>query len=183
MPILNNPRYEIFAQEIAKGHSCDKAYITAGYRPSRANAHTLRNKKDVLERINELLARRESMYAESTVKAVEEAALTKAWVISHLRENALKALGKIPVRVSKSEGSPAIEEFDWHPTAANRALELLGRELNMFIERHEVGDPGEFARMTDDELNSTLGKFARAAGLPESVVARLTTDRSTDTVQ
>lgn len=63
------------------------------------------------------------------------------------------------------------------------ALVDLGKHLGLFIERHEIGDPGEFARMTDDELNSTLGKFARAAGLPESVVARLTTAGSTDTVQ
>jgi hypothetical protein len=126
---------------------------------------------------------REEMHGQATAKAIEETALTKAWVISNLRENALKCLGKIPINVSIVEGEPPVMEFQYHPTGANRALELLGRELNMFIERHEVGDPGEFARMTDDELGKLLIEQARDLGLPESAVMKLVTDRSSDTVQ
>jgi hypothetical protein len=180
--VLPNHRHELYSQELAKGISCDRAYIIAGYRPSHANAHTLRNKKDIQARVRYLLTLREEIHGQATAKAIEETALTKAWVISNLRENALKCLGKIPINVSIIEGEPPIQEFQYHPTGANRALELLGRELNMFIERHEVGDPGEFARMTDDELGKLLIEQARDLGLPESAVMKLVTDRSSDTV-
>jgi hypothetical protein len=40
----------------------------------------------------------------------------------------------------------------YNGAVANRALELLGKELGMFIDRKEVGSPGEFERMTDEEL-------------------------------
>jgi hypothetical protein len=36
--------------------------------------------------------------------------------------------------------------------SANRALELLGRELNLFTEKKEVGKPGDFDHMSDEEL-------------------------------
>ena len=120
-----------------------------------------------------MLALREQIHGQATAKAIEDTALTKAWVIDNLRENALKCMGKIPVNVSIIEGEAPVQEFQYHPTGANRALELLGRELNMFIERHEVGDPGEFARMSDAELNDMLGQYAKAVGLPDSSVMKL----------
>jgi hypothetical protein len=48
-------------------------------------------------------------------------------------------------------GKP-IGEYSYNGAVANRALELLGKELGMFIDRKEVGSPGEFERMTDEEL-------------------------------
>ena len=50
-----------------------------------------------------------------TDKAIERAALTKAWVIERLRDNAERAL-----------------EMPHGSSVANRALELLGTELGMF---------------------------------------------------
>jgi len=40
----------------------------------------------------------------------------------------------------------------------------------MLVHRHEVGDPGEFSRMTDDELDLSLEQQARALGLSDRVV-------------
>ena len=37
-------------------------------------------------------------------------------------------------------------------SVANRALELLGKQQGMFIDRHEVGQPNEFENWTDEEL-------------------------------
>jgi len=39
-------------------------------------------------------------------------------------------------------------------------LELLGRELNLFTEKKEVGNPGDFDHMTDEDLT----KFSEAQG-------------------
>ena len=35
---------------------------------------------------------------------------------------------------------------------ANKALALLGEEIGMFVDRKELGKPGEFSRMSDEEL-------------------------------
>ena len=172
--VLPNHRHELYSQELAKGISYDRAYISAGYRPSHANAHTLKNKKDIQARVTFLLSQREKIHAQSTAKAIEKTALTKEWVIENLRENALKCLGRLPINVSLVEGEPPIQEFQYHPTGANRALELLGRELNMFIERHEVGGAGEFSRMTDDELSRDLLSQAEALGIDPAAVKFLT---------
>jgi hypothetical protein len=37
-------------------------------------------------------------------------------------------------------------EFIYNGSVANKALELIGKELGMFIDRKEVGGPNEFAR-------------------------------------
>ena len=57
MPILSNPRHEIFAQELAAGKTADEAYIAAGYKPNRGNATTLKANQSVLERVAEFQAR------------------------------------------------------------------------------------------------------------------------------
>ena len=41
MPLLDNPKHEIFAQELAKGATQEEAYETAGYKPSRQHASRL----------------------------------------------------------------------------------------------------------------------------------------------
>jgi phage terminase small subunit len=178
MPALAKVRYEVFAQEIAKGRSAADAYVVAGYRPSAQNAGNLRNKKEILLRVKELMEEREHIHAQSTADAIQSASLTKAWVITHLMENALTCLGKQSVKVMVDGAS--IETYDRNPGAANRALELLGRELNMFIERHEVGGAGEFARMTDAELEKDLLSQAEKLGLDPALVQPLLTYRPKD---
>jgi len=49
--------------------------------------------------------------------------------------------------------------------AAIRAAELLGKALGIFIERHEQGGPGEFAHLSDAELDEELMKRLTARGL------------------
>jgi hypothetical protein len=41
-------------------------------------------------------------------------------------------------------------------SVANRALELLGKQQGMFIDRHEVGQPNEFENWTDEELRQYI---------------------------
>jgi hypothetical protein len=65
--------------------------------------------------------------------------------------------------VLDAEGKPT-GEFRYNGAVANRALELLGIEIGMFIDRHEIGEPGEFARMTDDELQVYLVEKFKALG-------------------
>jgi hypothetical protein len=73
-------------------------------------------------------------------------------------------LGEIPLRLKMRKAhSTDVVELETHQldaSAANRALELLGRELNLFTEKREVGEPGDFGHMGDEELL----KFIEAQG-------------------
>ena len=85
---------------------------------------------------------REHIHAEGTAKAIEKIALTQEWVLTRLMENAERALQH--VAVLDKERKPT-GEYRYDGSVANRALELLGKQQGMFIDRHEVGQPNQFA--------------------------------------
>lgn len=75
MGVLKNPRWERFAQELAKGKSQAEAYETAGYEPSEPNASRLTRNDKVASRVAELQARtaeRAVVTAESLIREAEE---------------------------------------------------------------------------------------------------------------
>ena len=88
----------------------------------------------IRERVAEILQEREQIDAAGTKLAIERTAINKEWVIERLRENVERAMQAQPVldRAGNPTGS-----YVYNGAAANRALELLGKELGMFIERRE----------------------------------------------
>ena len=78
-------------------------------------------------------------------QVTERTAIDKAWVVSKLVENHDRA---------SEAGNFA---------GANKALELIGRTLGAFIDRKEIGKPGDFDHLTDAELdeqiNATLAEL------------------------
>lgn len=169
MPVLSNARHERFAQELAKGKTATEAYELAGYKSNRGNATTLKQDQSISIRVNDLLAEREGQHAQATAKAVDQVALTKAWVLSQLIDNAMISAGQKTIKLKvmpRGADVPVEVEVNARDAAAtNRALELLGKELGMFIDRKEVGQPGDFASMRDDELFETIKDRAKALGV------------------
>jgi phage terminase small subunit len=135
MPTLKNPKHELFAQELAKGTTAEKSYEAAGFKPSRHNAATLARKQHILDRVAQVLAERERMHGQSTAKAIARVALTKEWVLAKLIDNVQRASQAVPVL--DAEGKPT-GEYRYQGAVANRALELLGKHLGMFVELHEL---------------------------------------------
>lgn len=117
MPVLANQKHEIFAQLVAEGTNASQAYLEAGYNATggaiKANASRLLSSANVKARIAELNAKTES----AVIRLI---AVDKAWVIEQLIDNAKQA---------KDEGQIG---------PANRALELIGKELGMFVDRKEL---------------------------------------------
>jgi hypothetical protein len=132
MPALTNPKHERMAQELANGKSADAAYVTAGYKPNHGNAGALRQKQYISIRVAELLAERESIQAQATADAVKSVGLTKAWVIETLMENVAKAM---QAKAMTNDDGDSIGEFQYQGSVANKALELLGKEMGMFVDR------------------------------------------------
>lgn len=89
MPILNNPRHERLAQELAKGVPAVHAYVTAGFKPNGKDRHRhraaeLARSAPIKSRVHEILGR----HIESDDLAVERAlragAMNRAEVLLEL---------------------------------------------------------------------------------------------------
>jgi len=106
--------------------------------------------------------------------------LTRAWVLERLMQHADVCLGRSMIKLSLRNRKGEIVESEMHrphAEAANKALELLGKEAGMFIDRTEVGAPGEFAKLSDSELGATLLTEAKRLGF--SQVAAMIEARNT----
>jgi Terminase small subunit len=114
MPALSNPRHEHFARCIAEGLSATQAYVKAGYSEQGAavSANRLLRNANVVSRCRELSQA-------VTEQVVAQASVDKAWVLHEL------------VSIAKAQKSK-------QPMAANRALELVGKELGMFVDRKQI---------------------------------------------
>lgn len=175
MPALDNAQHELFAQQIAKGSSQRDAYKAAGYKvksdaAADANASRLLSTDKVSARVREL----QEFISERTV---EKSAVSKAWVIAKLVENVERAMqGEA---VLDAQGTPT-GEWKYNGNVANRALELIGKEQGMFVDRKEVGSPGDFDQMSEDELSAAIAEQTRElAEMDPAFAAQLKVKRAT----
>ena len=88
---------------------------------------------------------------------VEKTSVSKAWVIAKLVENVERAMQAVPVL--DRQGNPT-GDYTYQGNVANRALELIGKEYGMFIDRKEIGGAGAFDHLDDDELSKTIEALA-----------------------
>lgn len=170
LPVLENPKHERFAQELAKGTSAEVAHSVAGYRASRSGAWQLKQKLYISNRVAELLSEREAVHSQATAAAIKSAGLSKEWVIETLMENVGRAMQAEAIKDSKGTETG---EYRYEGSVANRALELLGKELGMFVDRKEVGKPGEFESMNADQLRDYIRREAAELGLGAAPSAEL----------
>jgi hypothetical protein len=127
VPALKNLRHEQFAQLVATGKSVTESYISAGFSPNGAKVSAYR-----LLRLAPVKARVDELSVCVSQSAVTRAAVDREWVLSNLKENVERSMRHEPVHDSR--GVPT-GEFRYEGGVANRALELIGKELGMFGER------------------------------------------------
>lgn len=86
------------------------------------------------------------------------AKLNREWVLERLMKNARMSLGEEAAKVKRLVKGEVVE-VETHvidQSAANRALELLGKELRMFREQIEIGGVGEFDNLSTAELRRVV---------------------------
>jgi phage terminase small subunit len=127
--MLKNPRWERFAHAIARGLTIDKAYQEAGYSANRGNASRL----NAVERVKTRVVQLKNLVENLQLRSTHSVVLTQAWVIENLVS---------VVFAAKDQGDFA---------GMNRALHLLGLQLGMFVNREEIGRPGEYDGLTIEE--------------------------------
>jgi phage terminase small subunit len=173
MPALPNPKYEIVAQELAKGSQIVDAYATAGFRRSPPSATKFAQRPQIRERVQEIQRSRIKTEFDASENAAKALNIDKKWVLERLKFNAERCLRGQPVMDENGHHIPG--RFTGKPDAhgANQALRLIGMELGMFIERHEIGGPGDFSRLTDEDLAKRVLEDATALGLPAEATEAL----------
>ncbi len=113
---LTNPRHEAFCQRMVLGDNQTEAAKLAGYAISCASVqgHKLMQKPLIKQRVQYLRNLTSDV-------AIERVSLNKSWVLQKLKEN---------VEAARKE--------DDH-SAVNRGLELIGKEIRMFVDRQVIG--------------------------------------------
>jgi phage terminase small subunit len=145
--VLRNSKHEHFAHLVAKGEKAGPAYVAAGYSKQGADQSAARLLRDakVCSRIAQL---REAIEKPARERAIEKAAVDKTWVLHQLIEVVKMAKAAEPVR--DNDGNPT-GEYRQNLAAANKALELIGKEHGMFIDRKIVAT-GPLDSLPTDEL-------------------------------
>src|SRR5262245_10536047 len=160
MPILTKAKWEIFAQELANGTDVQKAYVKAGYKPGKGNAYTMKNSREIQNRVIEILSARAEKVEQQYEAEVE---YTRERLLSMLQTAYDRAL--TPDKDSGAKPSPA---------AAVNAVVGMARITGHIIDRREVGPAGAF------EVCATAGvpskyRFISEATFCDQSFARLCT--------
>ncbi len=109
MPILDNPKYEVFAQEYFKTRNATQSACRAGF--SEKSAHVQGSK---LSHHRLIVARVKEIGERVSDNVVADLSITKEWVL---------------VRLTRLYD---IAETKQQVTPATRCLELIGKEIGMF---------------------------------------------------
>lgn len=155
MPALQNPRHERFAQNLAKGMHQGKAYKDAGYSAAyRSSSSLLARKQHIRARVDEILKARGEAATQTFVAVERKFELTRQWVVEKLVKNAEIALGERPIQ-HRGEA-----EYRYDGAVAARSLELLGREVGLFVERKQIDVIADVKRLSDAELLQQIRETA-----------------------
>jgi hypothetical protein len=151
-----NEKQELFCQKVASGMAPKAAAIAAGYSENCAHVTSSRmmDNPKIVARVGELktlvTARIVEKVAEAKSEIIERIAIDKAWVLRELVENVETAKQAVPVTIDGVE----VGIYEQNLTAANKALELIGKELGMFIERKEVRTGN--LDLSDEQLDAAI---------------------------
>ena len=136
MPVLSNPKHERFAQELSKGKTQEEAYKAAGYDGSAPHACRMVKNGNIQARVAEL-QQRGAERAEITVQSL----------------------------IQEAEEARQLAMQSGQPSAAIAAVREKGVLSGKRVERSEAGKPGEFDRMSDDELRQFIAERVSRGGL------------------
>lgn len=196
MPRLRSCRQEAFADLVASGMQPAEAVTAAGYRTEKpkVRAQQLLARADLLARVEELRTEtpakvldgnegREDLDPQDTDNALEELlrsgngrAVDREWIIECLVENIERSLGLKPLRDRSGRN---VGSYSHQGSVANKALELLGRQLGLFGEKRD-GKGGGVDELSDEDLDELERDLERRIAALEGIQRRVET-RETQT--
>jgi hypothetical protein len=170
MPTLSNAKHEIVARALAAGKSQADAYREAGYIYKPANASRLCRRPEISTRVQELVAERAAMEGRAREIGIQRAGLSEEWIIVRLKHVIDLSIRGIPLYDRNGDLTGAYKP-NLH--AAVAGLRTAAHITGLLVQKHEIGQPGAFAQMTDAELNDTLLAQCKALGLSDRSLQEL----------
>jgi len=154
------------ALHLAAGKSIWDSYILVGYTGKVHSASTsVAKRPDVQKRVQELLATQHRKEVQSNERAIEQASIDKGWVVQRAKyivelgiRGGAPLLGKDGKPTGQFSGKPNLN-------AAVKSLALLASMGGFIVQRHELGQPGDFSRLTDEELDAKMIEVGEAIGI------------------
>jgi phage terminase small subunit len=157
MPVLDNPRQELFAQQLSAGKTASEALKLAGYAANSHNSSRMKKNEKVMKRIEELQSRNLQIQD----KAVEIAAAPIAEHVSPIR---------IAAQLAKAY---AVAEKQERPADMVAATIAMAKFSGQWVERSEVAQTNEFAGLSPEEMRRELVQRARRLGLDREIAGLL----------
>lgn len=150
-----SPKQKSFCGEYIIDKNGTQAAIRAGY-----------SKKTAKEQATRLLTKvYVQRYLSSLIsKQSKRTEITADFVLNSLRNIAQKCQQNEPVRDSRGRETG---QYKFDSAGANRAVELLGKHLALFVDRKEITQKmiiKELADMTDEEIDAFLKRTGNANG-------------------
>ena len=173
MPALPKPSHENIALALAGGATIKQAYLAGGYKYQPASASRFCARPEVKARVQEIVAERSALEARALQVAAKETGMDRAWWDRHVNVAILGALRGDPVRdrTGKKMRDPETGDVIYKPNreAAIKGLDLYARSQGWLVQKTEVGGPGDFARLAEDELDAQIERMAQELGLPPDI--------------
>ncbi|WP_249781015.1 hypothetical protein [Bradyrhizobium sp. dw_78] len=146
MPLLDDPRHELFAQAIARGEMQGRAYVEAGFEATTKQSISTGASKLALK--SHISARVAEIQELAARKAERKIAIKKADILQMLLEDRESAR-------ARNQFGPAV-----------RATELLGKQMGMFADRQqiEVGPLDDMSVTELAEMYEQINTIARTTG-------------------
>jgi hypothetical protein len=166
MSQLRNPKQEALAQGIFAGKTQLQAYKDAGYKGATTAASTKASQQpDVQVRLAELVRERHEAQRMANERALEQESITKAYLVSRLKFLADSSIRGTKVTYDKL-GNASYQRTSADGNVAHSCLRTLAQMGGHLVEKVEIGAPGDFARLTDEELTRDLILVGESIGIP-----------------
>jgi hypothetical protein len=136
--VLANHRRELFAQLLVQGFTAVDAYEKAGYKRHDGNACTLAKHPEVQVRLEEIRGELSADFPLGTSAIAARANVTPESLKNEAEEVRVQAMANGQL------------------SAAINAIKEKGVLSGKRVERSEVGGPGEFDHMSDEELHAEI---------------------------
>ncbi len=145
MPQLDNPKHEIFANNVARGKTLSDAYVVAGYKEDDANASTLAQNPDIKKRIQEItgiVSARAQVSAERVLAELARIGFAKATDVITIKDGKVivadTASLSPDIQAAISEISQTRDGLKVKMHDKRAALENLGKHLGLFKENIDL---------------------------------------------
>lgn len=172
MAQLRDPKREAFAQGIFAGKTQHQAYKDAGYKGATTGASTKAGQhQEVQGRVAELVRERHEAARMANERLLEQESITKHYLVSRLKFLADSSIRGTKVTYDK-QGNPSYQRTAQDGTVAHSCLRTLAQMGGHLVEKMEIGQPGDFARLTEDELMKELILVGESIGLDPKQVQK-----------